>query len=469
MAGTAPGDHLQSAYRLWLPGHQLQNGRAPWLDPYSFRPAAEPRPNFAAWPFGLPYWPLHRLLGAVGAWNTFVLLGYLAAAAFAFLWLRALNLGRGAALVGAAAFALAPYLVGQSASGHLLAWSALCLPLALWAWERGWAIAAALALGSIPLSGQVHLALAAIPFFLLYAGRDSRRRRPALLTALASAGAGLLVYTASIRGTVGAGGRSFTQVERYSAELGDFVSRGPRAGLESLVFLGWATPLLALAGLAVLVAARRFGLALALGLGALVPVLLALGANLPGYEALWGAVPGLEHTRVPTRLLPVAALSFAGLVAFAVQQVRHAAVPILLVPLVFLDLGVDAYRTSAANEHESVYATLRAQPAGRLLELPVFLPDRQEGSVYLLPLMRAPRERPGGYSTTAPRKADSVLRRLRRAACGDGQRFRRLLLELDVSFVVAYPGPGCIVPKTLGRQLARDGGLVLYSTASTRP
>ncbi len=58
--------------------------------------------------------------------------------------------------------------------------------------------------------------------------------------------AGLLVYAVSIRGSIGSGGRSFAQVERYSAELADFVSRDVRHGLESFVLLGWLTPLLAL-------------------------------------------------------------------------------------------------------------------------------------------------------------------------------------------------------------------------------
>src|SRR2546421_533437 len=42
---VSPGDYLQTAYRLWLPGHQLEHGRAPWVDPYSFRPESAPRPN----------------------------------------------------------------------------------------------------------------------------------------------------------------------------------------------------------------------------------------------------------------------------------------------------------------------------------------------------------------------------------------------------------------------------------------
>src|SRR5438552_13037891 len=56
---AAPGDHLQTGYQLWLVGHQLEHGRAPWRDPYSFQPAVKSRWNLAGWPFGVVYWPLH--------------------------------------------------------------------------------------------------------------------------------------------------------------------------------------------------------------------------------------------------------------------------------------------------------------------------------------------------------------------------------------------------------------------------
>ena len=172
---TAPGDHLQTVWQLWLPGHQLERGEAPWLDPYSFQPEVDPRPNFAGWPFGWVFWPLHALLGTVVGWNAFVLLTFVGAGAFTFLWLRELGLDRGGALTGGLAFALAPYLVTQGAMGHLLAPVSMLLPLSLWALERsrrgtdGWIALAAAALASIPLSGQVHLALGAVPFFVFYA------------------------------------------------------------------------------------------------------------------------------------------------------------------------------------------------------------------------------------------------------------------------------------------------------------
>ena len=40
----------------------------------------------------------------------------------------------------------------------------------------------------------------------------------------------------------------FAQVELYSAELLDFLTRHPRHGFETFVFFGWLVPLAAVAG-----------------------------------------------------------------------------------------------------------------------------------------------------------------------------------------------------------------------------
>jgi hypothetical protein len=453
---AARGDHLQTGYQLWLVGHQLEHGRAPWRDPYSFRPEVEPRWNLAGWPFGLVYWPLKRAFGTVLAWNVFALLGFLGAGGFVLLWLRELELRRNAAVVGGLAFALAPYLQAQWSAGHLLAWIAMLLPLALFALERArrhstwWLALAGVALASIPLSGQLHFALAAIPFFGAYA---LVRLRPAVLLVVPALVAGLAVYGAAVRGTTGAGGRSFGQVERYSADPSDLVSRH-RHELEQFVYLGWTVLALALVGLALLLMSRRRGLAAVLGIGALVPILLALGANLPGYETLWRHLPGLHNTRVPERLLPVACLALAALVAVAVSRARWPGTAVLVALVLIVDLRIGLFHATAADEHNRAYAALRTQPPGRLLELPVYLPDRQEGSVYLYYAMQAPRERPAGYSTTAPLAADKQLRELQRSPC-------RHLSALGVGYITTHDASN----PCGGRLLIRDGAVASYALA----
>jgi hypothetical protein len=182
-----------------------------------------------------------------------------------------------------------------------------------------------------------------------------------------------------------------------------------------MVLLGWLTPLVALAGLVVL-ARRDRGLALVLGLGVLVPVVFALGANTPLYRPLWEHLPGLGETRVPARLLPIACLCLAALFAHALTRVRWRYAAVAAVALVAADARVDTIDPLVADEHNRFYAQLRERPEGGLLERPIFLPERQEGSVYLYYSMQAPRERPLGYSTTAPTAALEAARALRRGA-----------------------------------------------------
>jgi len=434
---AAPGDHLQAGYRLWLAGHQLEHARPPWVDPYTFRPEAEAQANPAWWPFGLPYWPLVRALGPVLAWNVFTLLCLFGGGALALLWLRELGLSRFAAAAGGLAFEIAPYRVMQS-RGHLLGPISLLLPLALWAFERArkrgeqrWWWLSRVALVSIPLSGQVHLALGAIPFYVLYAACRSRDRRVWIETAtgaVAAILAGVLIRVTVIAGSIDDGGRSLKEGKAYSADGVDLLSRHVRHGAEAFVFLGWLTPLLAIAGLVLLARRRERGLAAALGVGAVVPVLLALGTHFPLYALLWHALPPLRYPRVPERLMPIACLALAALVAFAIdaallrREARHVpriALAVAVAVLLLADLHVRAFGASAADRENSAYAAVRAAPEGRLLELPVFTPDIHYGSVYLYYEQRVRRQRPLGYSTTAPRSADVVARELQPLGCGD--------------------------------------------------
>ena len=67
----------------------------------------------------------------------------------------------------------------------------------------------------------------------------------------------------------------------------------------------------------------------------------------------------------------------------------------------------------------AVIDRVAARLGRRLVEVPVFTPDIHYGSVYLYYEQQVLRERPLGYSTTAPREADIVARHLQPLNCGD--------------------------------------------------
>lgn len=418
------------------------------------------------WLLGLPYWPLDRLLGHAWAWNVLLLLSYLAAGWLAAAWLGALGLPYGASLVGGVAFALAPYRVAQS-TGHLLGLISFLLPAALLALERRRVWLAALALAALPLSGQVHVALGAIPFVAAYAWLRVSRRAAAI-AALPAVAAGLLVQRVVIDGSIAAGGRSLGSVRHYSAHWGDFFARSAGEGVERLVFLGWLTPLVAVAGL-VLLARRDRRLAALLAAGTVLPLLLALGTTLPLYEPLWRHFPPLRYPRVPERLVPVACLCIAALAAYAAARLRRPLLVAALLVALALDLRVPLYAAVAPDRANAAYAAIDGP--GALLELPVFRPDLHYGSVYQAYLRQSPRERPFGYSTTAPTEADRLARKLRPLSCGRGA------VPAGIRWVTVHRGlyaqSGLFAPGCAGRAernlvasgwrlVERDGAIALY-------
>jgi hypothetical protein len=452
---TAHGDYLQTSYRLWAFGHQLGAGHLPWVDPMSFHPETAHPVGLGGWPFGLLAWPLYAFASPVVAWNTFTVLALAAGGWLACWWLRELRVGRGPALVGGLVFALAPYRVEQS-TGHLLGPISILLPLALACFERAlhrsrwWHLGAALALVSLPLSGQVHLALGAVPFFLFYALCRTRDRvdlgYAAAATALGALG-GVLIQQAVIAKSIVAGGRDFHALTVYSARPLDLVSRVQLRGSEQFVFLGAVTIVLAAAGLVALLRERRLGLALLLAVGTIVPTAAALGSNLPLYRFAWHHFFVLRYARVPERTLPIACLCLAGLAAFAVEWLASrwprvgGAIVCVATVLVVADLHASVFEPTRADEHNAAYAALRSGGPGRLLELPVFLAGDDHGSVYLDYVLQAPRERPLGYSTVARPSGDRAGRGLWLMNCGIvGEAQRRLIGRLGVRWVTVHRG-----------------------------
>jgi hypothetical protein len=293
--------------------------------------------------------------------------------------------------------------------------------------------------------------------------------------ALAAVAAGVLVRQLAIVGSLHESGRSLAEVGKYSADWVGFVSR--HGSGETFVFLGWLTPLLALAGLVLLLVERRVGLALLLAAAVLVPVAFALGTKLPTYSLARHAVPGLKVSRVPERLLPIACLALAALLAFAVARLRPW-LALVLLALVVADLRVETghFHATSAPAENSALAALHRAPRGRLLDLPVFLPDVQLNSTYLYDDMTAQRERPTGYSTTVPAKADEVARALRPLTCGTLQR--QLLADLGVRYVAIHRGLYDAFAKRCAaraaaalraggfRPLAADGPVTIYLNPS---
>ena len=440
---AAPGDHLQTGYRLWLAGR-----------PARARPRAVARPVLVP-PGGPGRSPTRpggrsacrtgrssRIFGPVLAWNVFTLLCLFGAGGC---WrcsgCASSALSRLAAAVGGLAFEIAPYRLAQS-RGHLLGPISLLLPLALWAFERARqtgrpALVVALAPGARRRSrspARCTSRSAAIPFYVALR-RLPDARVPAALRggdrrASPRCSRGVLIRYAVIEGSIDEGGRSLAEVQVYSATGLDLVTRHARHGAEAFVFLGWLTPLARDRRLRAARSGRprpardrarprraRPRLARARHAQPALPRALARlpAAPLPARAGAddAGRLPRARGARRGRGRLGGPA---AGGAARARGSRWRRSSPSLLLA----DLHVRAFHPTAADASNKAYAAVRKAPKGRLVELPVFLPDIHYGSVYLYYEQRAQRERPLGYSTTAPVRADvvappppaAVLRRL---------------------------------------------------------
>jgi hypothetical protein len=217
----------------------------------------------------------------------------------------------------------------------------------------------------------------------------------------------------------------------------------------------------------------------ALGLGALVPVLLAFGTNLPLYSFLWHHLPPLRYPRVPERQTPIACLALAALAAVAVARLRWSLAIVLAAVVLAADLHVRIYEAAAADTGNRAYEALRSQPPGRLLELPVIHPSVQLGSIYPYYDQIAERERPGGYSTVAPTKAALLALRLEPLNCGDwrpglGSLVRRLGIRYVALHAGLFAGTGRawfawqgLVQHGYG-DIARDGAVTIFAPGQPR-
>ena len=156
-----PGDSLQLYYWFWLLKDNLTGGSPLFSNPYEF--AVTPvlpaqRYGFYQFPLSLLFVLLSPLGGAV-AYNASLILSFPLAGLATYLLVRLYTDRRGAAVVAALVFALAPFRLGQLLGGHSNGFLFFFVPLTLYCYERGlrghgWAfgLLSGLCLGSLALT-----------------------------------------------------------------------------------------------------------------------------------------------------------------------------------------------------------------------------------------------------------------------------------------------------------------------------
>jgi hypothetical protein len=419
------GDHLQTAYYLWLWRHALETmSHRPWTDPFQFVALAPATHQPFGWPLILVSLPVDWLAGPVAAYNALVLVGFLASALAAGGWAFELTKSRSSAVVAGLAFALAPFRVAQ-ATLHVNAMLSPLIPFSMWQLERAfcgperaarvaaWFSVAALL--SLVGSGELHLALYGCMFWGAYLTlcllrAPSRAGMFLVPGATAILGCGALAFAQHqwiLAPSVAAHGRSWTESAFFAPRLRDLGVR--TISWDDLEHFSY--PGVAISGLAFLGVVKAHGrrrLVVFFMVAVVVAYALALIPGLPGERAAraYQLIPLLGYSRVPGRILIIACAALATLAALGVRSLPAPArrwVAVLAVGAISLDAPTKAFVADAAAD---VIPTV--PPGSRLLHLPPFDPGHYSGSVYGFLAALHPGPMTGGYSPfVTPRARDA--------------------------------------------------------------
>ena len=175
---------------------------------------------------------------------------------------------------------------------------------------------------AIPLSGQIHLAMGAVVLALGYAWAPVPADwwKAGLGAAVAAVDRDR-VQRLVVAGSIARRGALVRQVRRFSAELSDFLTRGVGRRRRGARVCRLAD---APAGAGRSVGVRRQrGLAFSRPVGAVSVRCSPWVPTCRCTSPLWRALPPLRFARVPERLLPIACLAVAALVALAVDFVAQ--------------------------------------------------------------------------------------------------------------------------------------------------
>ena len=430
------GDHLQSVYRFWLVGHQLEQGGPPWRIPTASSRSSSRRPCSAGGRSACRSGPLNAAFGPVVAWNLLLLGTIVAPASSRTAGCAPSTLAVAPAAIGGLAFALAPYRLEQSA-GHLLGWAALFLPLALLAIERAaWRRGGRRTRGarwrprrrsrsrsrdrctSGAGSGPLHRRVRGCRFGLeesvhLDAGRSGARggRRP---------GCPLHADRGLCRGkrSLLEGAARATRRSRSTSSTAG-TSRGARSSSTSAGSRsGWPV-----AGLIVLSAVAKKPRDPPGPGGLIVPLLFALGATCPDTRRSGGTLPPLHFTasRPPAPARQSGARRARRVRVRGARGARRAAARRRA-----RSAGRRSWRSTSSSSRSRPRRPTPgtaptgpcAKPPGRVLELPLFGPGQHYASVYDYYRLQEPREHPTGYSTLAPQEALGFYFAYNRLSCG---------------------------------------------------
>lgn len=343
----SPGDPYDAYYRHLLPYYNLQRDHAPFWTGYQYN-LGQPE----AFREGMMYVPFAALASAMAfvtgpvlAFNLLALLSFSLCGIFAYLMGREISGSRIGGLLAAAVVALAPFRAGFLFCQMFYGTDMALLPLSIYAYVRFMKVpewrTAALAGTSIMLLAMANIALFywfAVFFGPLFAVGAAcvamqLRGQPARLAQIGVAAgiplaiaAWFLWYVKGVMAASGLGhGQDISEVRSFSPGFDDLLAHW--SGIETTVYLGVAGIVAVLGAItllhkrprnpidrmfAVYCVAVFFG-ALALSMGTTFDD----ATGVPLYEFVFEHLPFANGSRTPGRIIPIAIVAAAVLVALA--------------------------------------------------------------------------------------------------------------------------------------------------------
>jgi hypothetical protein len=357
-------------------------------------------------------WSLRRVFGLVGAWNLFLIAGFVLSASLTYLLLLRIGVGRLPATFGAYVFAFNPYMFEKATSGHgglVQTWIFPLLLLLLLRLVRRPALGSAAAVGGgLALASYLHNYYGLIGGFLIAVGyvvsfvrfrERPERRAIAGCVGVSILAAAICLVPAAVglhldRSSVGQYSHPITSLQQFGSRplallvpaegnpvFGGILSSGERKSLdhsaEPTLFFGWTTMVLAAAA-AIMILTRRWSFDRPRGTivaTAAVLIPLAYYMSLPrivhvGPVPLPGGSWFLGHVttvfRVYARFAVLIGLGLVVLAAVALDRlvarlrfgraIGAAAIVLVAVELVF-QLPLHTWRTNAVPAHDRFLAS----------------------------------------------------------------------------------------------------------------
>lgn len=457
------GDSVQTFYHFWMAWDYVTGGPGPFFrDPYEFKVGQETEGIFTTRRLLLSVlFVLLAPLGTVFAFNMMLLICLALSGWMTFLLAKHYTGMFFPSLVAGLIFGYFPFPLAQLLGGHTNGYCLFLIPFILLCLEKGMSTKK---ISWIFLSSLGFATFALIEYHLLYfvcmllpvfyvvrmlmirpGWRDFFRISVALGIALGiGVGIMFLIKHFEISGSIREGGVSWREIWLYTPVLHHLFSRN-EPNMEKLIYLGFIP--MAVASLSFLVYGWRRPLFWLYAAIFCFFTILSLGPSfddkIPLFRWLYDHLPYFSLSRLPGRMIVMAALAMAVLAALGLSRLKKGS---YIAVIVFLLIGVEYFPRAATGitlipGKNNVYEYVKKNNGDHtLLCLPIWPGDTSWSSIYLYYVTQTKVPLVNGYYPVVPHNyVENVFYPLYSMNVGElREEQAELLKKLNVKYIVFH-------------------------------